>query len=106
MNTNDMNNSENMGQDDQNTGQDVRAYAYAARDALGLLEALWIDDKDRARAVWEAASDEERWHMAGALASMALLALRTPEDTPPGIAVGIWTAMFNDGLADVERAGL
>lgn len=81
------------------TGREV---AFAARDAGVYLEALWMGDTGRAEQVFRAADDREREAIAQSLASIALVALRTPEGTPPGRFVGIIRSMLDDGLQALD----
>lgn len=83
----------------------AREVAYAARDAVAFLEALWTGDKDRAGLIWAGADEREREAIAQALASVALTALRAPESTPAGRFVGIIAAMLEDGVTAIEEAG-
>ncbi|TDP78442.1 hypothetical protein DEU31_1896 [Brachybacterium sp. AG952] len=82
-----------------------REIAFAARDAVVYLEALWTGDSDRAGLLYGAADEREREAIAQALASIALTALRTPEGTPPGRFVGIIRSMLEDGLDAIDGAG-
>ncbi|SLM96630.1 hypothetical protein FM103_02365 [Corynebacterium xerosis] len=82
-----------------------REVAFAARDAAGYLEALWVGDKERAGLIWAGADEREREAIAEALASIALTALRAPESTPPGRFVGIVQAMLADGVNEIDGAG-
>lgn len=78
-----------------------REVVFASRDAVAYLEALWTGDRERADMLWAAADEREREAMAGALASIALVALRAPESTPPGRFAGVVRSLIEDGLEDV-----
>lgn len=82
-----------------------REVVFAARDAAGYLEALWIGDKERAGLIWSGAGEREREAVAEALASLVGVALRTAEDTPPGRFVGIVQSMLADGVDAIDGAG-
>lgn len=97
-----MNDHEEIGKGERLSGREV---AFAARDAAAFMEALWVCDRDRAAMLRDAAGDHERHAIAEALASLVGVALRTPEDTPPGRFVGIIRAMLDDGVDTIDGAG-
>lgn len=96
---------ETSGVRDQGGRLSGREVAFAARDALGFMEALWIGDKKRAQLIYSGASEQEREAIAQSLASIALTALRTPENTPPGRFVGVLQALLEDGVNAIDGAG-
>lgn len=100
-----------MTDNDRNDEQDggrltEREVVFAARDAAGYMEALWVGDKERAGAIWSGVDEREQQAIAEALASLVGIALRAPESTLPGRFVGIVRAMLADGVDGIDGAGL